>query len=235
LVIDHWGSRGITNIYSDYQKNWEKGATSFNMAFDALQGLRALGERNGFTKFGLLGESQGGNAAIWADKLYFYSEYKRVFRQDAPQLSAFVALYPGCLERSFADHYLPLPFLIMSGASDNNTPAALCRRYVDWMNSRGARAQFVSLPNEHHDFDAPFSARKTMAQNPARCASYLDKATRTWDETGEVFPLTAEGNAAFWKKCFQAGANLTMVGGHSGDPKMGFKEWLSFFQASILR
>lgn len=234
LVIDHWGSRGITNIYSDYQKNWDKGANSFNMAFDALQAIRAVGERGAFTKYGLLGESQGGNAAIWADKLYFYSEYKRVFRSDAPKLNAIVSLYPGCFERSFADTYLPLPFLIVSGEQDDNTPAALCRRYVDWMNSRGGRAQFLSLPNQHHDFDAPYLVRRTSAQNASRCASYLERTTRTWDENGEVFPLTKEGDAAFWKKCFQASANVPMHGGNSGNPTTGFKEWLSFFRANLL-
>jgi dienelactone hydrolase len=205
---------------------------SLNQAFDALQAVKAMTPR-GFTKFGYMGESQGGNAVLWADKQWFRSEYRRVFHSQDQQFGAMVALYPGCFERSYADKFLDSPLLIMTGDDDNNTPAALCRNYVNYVISREGDAEFIGLPHQHHDFDAPYYATKTSAQNPSHCASTITRTNRTWDETGEVFPLTSDGSAAFWKKCFAAAGNAIMVGGNSGDPKTGYKQWMAFFQGKL--
>lgn len=233
LVIDHWGSRGIRNIYTDYKKGWDKGADSINMAMDAMHAVALLNGR--FTKFGYLGESQGGNAVIWADKLHTAQMYKRVFHADAPHFDAMAALFPGCFERYAGEFYLPTPVVMISGSDDNLTPAPLCQRYKGWMNSNGGRVQFISLPGQHHDFDAPYYARSSgsTAENSSHCASYIERSHRKWEETGEVFPLNTEGNASFWKKCIQAGSGTAVISGNSGDPKTGYKQWLAFFQANL--
>ena len=188
-------------------------------------------------KFGYLGESSGGTAALWTRRPYLYTVYKRVWGAEATAPDATVGLYGGCFERNSADRFLPKPLLLISGELDNNTPAALCWRYSDWINEHGGQAEFIGLPGQHHDFDAPYSVRQSSnAENPSQCASLIDSALkkRIWEKTGETFDLTAEGYRAFQRKCLDASQGTKVVGGNTGSIRTGYTEWTAFFRKYLL-
>ena len=238
LVVAHWQSRGITQSQRDFAANEKRGARAFNQALDALSAIEFLARSHpDLKKFGYLGESAGGTAALWTRRPYLYKVYKRVWGVESRVPDATVGLYSGCFERNSEDRFLPKPLLLISGELDNNTPAALCWRYADWINERGGQAEVIGLPGQHHDFDAPYPVRQSPnAENPSQCASLIDSALkkRIWEKTGEAFDLTAEGYRAFQRKCLDASKGIRVAGGNTGSMRTGYAEWTAFFRKYLL-
>ena len=74
LILDHWGSRGLSSIHQDYNAARQKGGDGPNQAVDALLAITALQARSKWsaTRFGYLGESIGGSAAVNATRPYLH-------------------------------------------------------------------------------------------------------------------------------------------------------------------
>jgi dienelactone hydrolase len=176
----------------------------------------------------------GGSAAIWLTKPYLYSEYSRLFAEQAPTIQANVAIYAGCFERVSTDRFLPIRTYFLNAELDNDTPAVYCEKFSDWMNSRGGNATFHTLKGQHHDFDAPYKLTKApKAENPSECASFIDGSVRVWEKTGERFAMTADGYRDFQKKCVRSAKEAPVTTGYIETPFTGFKEWGDFFLKTL--
>jgi dienelactone hydrolase len=237
LLIDHWSGRGITAAHFDYLATNAKGARSFNQSIDALRAMNAFNSLPmNFDRFGFIGESMGGGAALWFQKKYLYDEYRRLFGSESSVIpNAVVGLYPACEERINQMIYNKVPILIIAGELDNDTPASNCVKYKEWNNQRhGGNIKLIVLPGQHHDFDAPYSLTSSdRVQNPSRCVSEIDQGIRTWDENGEKFQITPQGYRDYQNKCVQPGTQAPVLSGNTGNPETGFLQWLDFFTQTI--
>ena len=65
LVLDSWTARGIGKAQFDFAANEKKGARAYNQAIDIFRTVEVLKKQpEGFKRFGHIGESSGGGAAI---------------------------------------------------------------------------------------------------------------------------------------------------------------------------
>jgi dienelactone hydrolase len=235
LVLDHFGARGMTRIDRDYNEGRDKGADASNMAVDTLLVLATLKEQPEWakTRFGYMGESMGGGAAIGVTRPYLRKQATIAAGRQPPLLDAIVSLYPGCFDKISVEHFVPMPLLFVLAEKDDNTPAQLCEQYSDWMNSRGGTTEYTVLSGQYHDFDAPFRSQVShKAENPSKCANYADESGFTLDATGKKFPRTAEGYKAMHTACVKL-SWFGITGGNKGDPHTGYDVWTSYFQKHL--
>ena len=235
LVLDHFGARGLDRTDREYNVGRDKGADVSNMSVDTLMVLAALRDRAEWaqTKFGYLGESMGGGAAIGLTRPYLRKQATLATGHQPPTLDAIVSLYPGCFDKISVEHFLPMPLLFVLAEKDDNTPAKLCEQYSDWMNSRGGTTEWKVLPGQYHDFDAPFKSQVShKAENPSKCANYADENGFTLDANGQKFPRTAEGYKAMHTACVKL-SWVGTTGGNKGDPHTGYDVWSSYFQERL--
>lgn len=231
LVLDHFGARGVVDVYHDYNAGRDQGADGPNMAVDTMMVLAQLREQPEWvdTKFGYIGESLGGTAAIDVTRPYLRKVASLALGHNSPALDAVVSLYPGCFDKISVEHFTHTPLLFVLAEKDDNTPAQLCEQYSDWMNSRGGATEWRVLPGQYHDFDAPFKSHVShTAENPSKCANYADDSGFTLDATGKKFPRTAEGYKEMHTACVKL-SWFGITGGNKGDPHTGYDVWTSYF------
>ncbi len=140
LVVDSFGSRGITDGCRHPLKYYPLQVSDARDAFDHLSGLPFIDKE----RIGLVGLSLGGGTAL------------RIAAAKDDNYSAFVAYYPYC-DRSINPFKRPL--LIMVGAKDDWTPARLCRNLEERLRQVFEAQDFelVVYPNAHHSFDLPIT------------------------------------------------------------------------------
>lgn len=234
-VVGHWEARGLSKIQFDYDKARREGGDSPNMVLDVLAVLANLQARPEFSgaKVGHMGESMGGTTAMNLTRPYLRRIYNELYGKPAPQLGALVALYSGCTERNTIEGFAPFPLLFVMGADDDNALASDCERQVPWMNGRGGKAQISVIPNQVHDFDAPYRWQRFQVENPAKCANLRDGETFTLEINGAKYPATTEGYAEMRRDCIRMTRSGTMSG-NKGDPKTGYELWTAFLVKLLL-
>jgi dienelactone hydrolase len=236
LVVDHWGPRGIGEVLSDLVNASSKGASDFNIALDTYTAASWLRRERDFEKVGAIGASFGGGAQAviqqrWAmqtiEKTYEY-HYKKPFV--ARPLDAQVGLYGFCGYRNkVRDAFNGAPLLLINGDKDEMDPAAMCEKFVPWMNERGGKVKQVTLKGHYHSFDA----REPATYSPrivhtGKCDLLQDEKGVTDQATGEFAAGTGvEPLLAVLKKC---GTAWGATNGHSGDPNVAVPLWLAFFK-----
>ena len=201
------------------------------MAVDTLMVLANLRESPEWanTKFGHMGESMGGSAAINVTRPYLRKVAATALGHSPPTLDAVVSLYPGCFDKISVEHFTHTPFLFVLAEKDDNTPAQLCVEYSDWMNSRGGFTEWKMLPGQYHDFDAPFKSQVShRAENPSKCANYSDDEAFTLYANGKTFPKTAQGYKEMHTVCVKL-SWFGVTGGNKGDPHTGYDVWTTYF------
>ena len=235
FVIDHWGPRGIDVTHNDYAAAELRGGSGLNMAFDSLLAAEWLRDRRGFERFGSMGESQAGNAAILLDKKGIVDVVKRnaerlyARRVEIPRLNAIVSLYGYCGVRRTQDVFNGAPFLFLTGADDDETPSRLCEQYVPWMNDRGGADTIVVLPGVGHSFDAPYKRTSAYGEQFADCDLVMDASTVRDVRSGESRPASEANLQALMKRCHGKGFHT----GYVGDRFVGVPHWLGFFEKNL--
>lgn len=234
LVIDHWGPRGVGVSHDDYVAAGLKGGNEFNMAADSLTAAEWLRAR-GYQRVGSIGESQGGGAAVMLQQRFAHTIIERNVRRlwnksfDLKPVDTVVGMYAPCFTRNAKrDGYVGTPFLFILGEVDDETPARLCVRHVDWMNGRGAQARAIVLPGEGHSFDAPYRRQRGFGPNYAKCDILVDDSGVTELNSGAKLP--GDDTAPMFARC------LTRGGYHSGwwkDRFVAVPHWIAFFKQHL--
>jgi dienelactone hydrolase len=102
-------------------------------------------------RLGVIGWSHGGQTVLFsADRS------SEVVAKATVQPAMLVAFYPGCTTVERAPGYQPVaPLLVMSGALDNWTVAAPCRRLVQRLAGRPGlpSVEYIEFPDSYHGFD----------------------------------------------------------------------------------
>ena len=138
LAVDSLGQRGIANrcTSSGYPEQ----------AFDAYAALRYLAQQ-GFvdaTRIAVLGQSMGGIATLYAVDRDMAAQY---FTE---RFRAAIAYYPACFLPKVS---LTAPTLILTGESDDWSPAESCREMVAHAQPDSAPIALHVYPDAHHAFD----------------------------------------------------------------------------------
>lgn len=138
LAVDSLGPRGISDrcTRSGYQEQ----------AFDAYAALRYLAQQFfvDATRIAILGHSMGGIATLYAVDRDLTAQY---FTE---RFRAAVAYYPACILPKVS---LTAPTLILTGESDDWTPAEPCREMIAHARPDSAPIALHVYPDAHHAFD----------------------------------------------------------------------------------
>jgi dienelactone hydrolase len=148
LTIDSFGPRGIKNTCG--------GGPPADIAYDAYRALNFLVQQQFVDpkRVVAVGFSQGG----WLSLLSV--ERGAIEEASENKFRAAAAFYPVC---SAVRGPMTVPTLIMTGESDDWTPAEACRKLVngqnDWgisrQNGEGVPIQLIVYPDAYHSFDLP--------------------------------------------------------------------------------
>jgi dienelactone hydrolase len=233
LVLDHWTARGVKNSHFNYLEASAKGANAWNMAIDVLAVSSEFKSRDMWkdAKIGYIGESVGGSAAINVTRPYISEIVAEQMGLRVQGPDAIVALYPGCIDRDSEERFKPTKLLILAGEKDNITPAASCKQWTSWINQRGGSAEFISLPGQPHDFDAPYAYHSIgVAQNVGDCNNARVGNKFVMDSTGKEYPGTPEGFKTMRMDCTKQGGDA----GHQGNTKTGYDIWTTYFSKQLM-
>jgi dienelactone hydrolase len=158
VFTESFTPRGSRSICS--QKPSERRITEAHRRLDALGALSWLAAQPGIDarRLGVLGWSHGGQTVLWtADAA------SPAVAQAAVRPAALVAFYPGCSAIEKTPGFTPVaPLLVMSGALDDWTAAAPCRRLVQRLATRDGTppATFIEFPGSYHGFDRAHPPRE---------------------------------------------------------------------------
>jgi len=148
LIVDSFGSRGITDGCQSGAKYYPLQASDAHAAFDYLAAQPSVDNK----RIGFVGLSLGGGTAL---QLALKSSVDYRAKQNRRTYAALVAYYPWC-ELVWASS-LYRPVLILIGAEDDRTPAWRCstlRKLAEnALNEPSLELQV--FPNAHHSFDLP--------------------------------------------------------------------------------
>ncbi len=239
LVIDHFGSRGISETINDLQSANAKGGNDFNLAVDTYTAIDWLERERGFAKFGAIGASLGGGAQImiqqdWVRRAIpglIKTHYKRDFKIHL--LDASVALYAFCGYRNVVrDKFVDKPLLFISGEIDDTTPAKFCERQAPWMNERGGNAKFVMLPGQGHGFDdRAFYKFNPYPIHAANCDLMVDAQGVVNLKNNERTP--GDGVAAMPQALKRCSTARGFSFGRRGDRQVAEPIWIPFFKQNL--
>lgn len=233
MVLDSFMARGHKGgVTSNLNHFRSMGLDGFNMTIDALTVATELSAYPEWAeaKIGYLGESMSGSSAIGVTRPYMGRIVEQRNGGKVRDFDAVAGLYAPCFERNTIERFKNIPLLLVMPEKDDATPAPLCKRQVDWMNARGGNAQYVELPDEHHDFDGPWALKRFQSNNTARCANTRIGDKFVMDDSKKEFPGTPEGYSAMREQCTTSGFNS----GHRGKERVGYDIWLAFFQNKLL-
>ena len=158
LYTESFEPRGEKSICS--QKPGSRAITEEHRRLDAYGALAWLASQPGVDahRLGLVGWSHGGQTVLSsADRT------RDVVANAAVKPAALVAFYPGCNSIEKTAAFTPVaPLLVMSGALDDWTPAATCRRAMGRLAGRtGAPvAEYIEYPESYHGFDSALPPRE---------------------------------------------------------------------------
>jgi dienelactone hydrolase len=232
VVLDSFRARGHNGgVGSNANYYRSKGLDGFNMSIDAVTVATEFGSRTEWAeaKIGYLGESMSGASAINVTRPYIG---KIVDQQSGKHrdFDAVASLYPACYEKSTADEFKNIPFLLVQPEKDDITPAALCKQQTEWMNGRGGNVKYVGLAGEYHDFDAPWALKHMTSNNTSKCAYTRMGDKFVMDDSKKEYPGTPEGYSDLREQCKTNG----FTSGNRGEDRVGYSIWLEFFQSKLL-
>ena len=153
LMMDSFGPRGVTNVCAQTAPVVDPQRDRQYDAYAALAYLRTLPFVRG-DRVGIMGWSQGGATVLYAIDSQAAA---RPAALPGGDFRAAVAFYPGwCNGKSHRSGWSSaIPLLALLGASDNWTPAAPCRYFLEQAARGGAEVEVVVYPGAYHDFDWP--------------------------------------------------------------------------------
>jgi dienelactone hydrolase len=152
LYLDSFGPRGVESICSI--KRQQRTVNELNRRLDVYGALQWLSKQPGVDaqRLGVIGWSHGGQTV-----LSVADQNDDVVRLATIKPRALVAYYPGCNGPESRLRYETVaPLLIMSGALDDWTPPAACRRLAERLqqDQPDQTVRFIEYPGSYHAFDS---------------------------------------------------------------------------------
>ncbi len=197
FLMDHFTPRSVGSTARDQLR-----VTAQGMLVDvvAAQKLLASHPRIPADKIAHIGWSKGGIVALSAA----FERLAGFAGQDLP-FAFTTAFYPFC---GFAmeGEALAAPLLILTGAEDNWTPSAPCKRLAAGMAGRGQPIEIEVYPDAHHGFDSRsigFEAAGvvTVRDDRLACQLNVDAKGQTGTTDGAHQLSTPAGRIGYLRAC----------------------------------
>jgi dienelactone hydrolase len=152
LYLDSFGPRGVESICSEPRRL--RKVDEKIRRLDVYGALTWLAKQPGVDaqRLGVIGWSHGGQTVLSvADQTDDLVKNARI------KPSVLVAFYPSCTGPQALFRYETIaPLLIMTGALDNWTPPAPCRRLTERLQQTpaGPSVRYIEYPDSYHAFDS---------------------------------------------------------------------------------
>jgi dienelactone hydrolase len=163
LYVDSFGPRGVESICSLSRR--QRTVDETNRRLDVYGALQWLSTQPGVDaqRLGVIGFSHGGQTV-----LSVANQTEDVVRDAPIKPKVLVAYYPGCNGPESMFRYESVaPLLIMTGAIDDWTPPAACRRLVERLHhdQPSQTVRYIEYPDSYHAFDSirPPAVRDNVA------------------------------------------------------------------------
>jgi dienelactone hydrolase len=156
MILDSLSSRNLTNVCQHGEAlPGELQAADLYVAADYVSKLTPLRDK----RIGAIGFSHGGWGILEAAAKVKpgIDELATRLQRNNVNLSAFVAMYPGCFRHVQAKFYAPL--LILIGQDDDWTRAQSCQRLVAYPRESEPELRLKVYPNATHSFDVDLPPR----------------------------------------------------------------------------
>jgi dienelactone hydrolase len=177
FVVDSFGPRNIGQTATDQSQL----STAANVA-DALTALKLLAThpRIDPARIGVLGFSKGGQVALYTE----LEPFRQAVMADDTRFALHVASYPYCSDWYMSERITKAPMLLLLGGQDNYTPAAPCRDYAKWFESKGADATVIVYRNAYMTSIRAVLPRMSGTSSPARTATARSISTASSSRYG---------------------------------------------------
>ena len=224
FVVDSFGPRDVGQTATDQSQL----STAANVA-DALAALKLLAThpRIDPARIGVLGFSKGGQVALYTE----LEPFRQAVIADDTRFALHVAFYPYCSDWYMSARITKAPMLLLLGGQDNYTPAAPCRDYAKWFESKGADTTVVAYRNAYHDFDSsrpPAYVRDLVTGKNCDAAIDLDRFSVAIRPTGEDITKSA---STYLRNCLTRGATV----GGDGEARQRAPEDVKAFVKRVLQ
>jgi dienelactone hydrolase len=163
LYVDSFGPRGVESICSLPRR--QRTLDEKSRRLDVYGALQWLSAQPGIDahRLGVIGWSHGGQTVLSAA-----DQTDDLVRQATIKPTVLVAYYPGCNgPESMFRYEAVAPLLIMTGAIDDWTPPAACRRLVERLHRSqpDQTVHYIEYPDSYHAFDSlrPPAVRDNVA------------------------------------------------------------------------
>jgi dienelactone hydrolase len=150
IFPDSYGSRGLGSLCRVSSRAARSSRERVTDAEAALAWLQAQSWVRS-DRVSLVGWSSGATSALWAVR-------PRASHQRVADFRSAVALYPGCGRLNTTAWSARVPTLVLIGAADEASSAAVCQQMIAGARGRSARAVIHVYPGAYHDFDHPSRA-----------------------------------------------------------------------------
>ena len=147
LVVDSFTERGVSNTVADQSQ-----LSELAMIIDAYRALEVLAKhpRIDPTRIGLLGNSRGAFATLYASMKRFH----RMYAPTEAQFAVYLSFYPPCA-RTYIDEsdVVDRPIRLFHGTADDIAPLAQCLSHVKRLQAAGKDVQLTEYAGAYHGFD----------------------------------------------------------------------------------
>jgi dienelactone hydrolase len=214
FIVDSFTGRGVSETATD-QSRVSDGA----MVVDAYRALELLATHPAIDpdRIAVMGFSKGGRVAVASSLLRFYP----MWGPKTVRFAAHLPFYPPCLVQLIDEEKIAAPMRIFHGATDDWTPVAPCRAYVERMRRAGGDVALIEFPGAGHGFDVPTTKPGTYlprVQNGSRC--------RFVERSPGQFVTSTAGEAAPGESCVTRGATVGYSASAHRASIAGVKEFL---------
>jgi len=205
LVVDSFDPRGLSETVSDQGKLSEAADIA-----DAYAGLKALAAdpRIDRQRIGIIGFSRGGMVAA-----HTALETLRQGQIDGDlHFALHVPFYAYCNIEQVGAATDRAPMLFLHGEADDFVPAAPCRAYANWFESKGSAVQLITYPGAYHGFDRTKSGVDYIAGAATfpTCKGVFDVDQNRFISLGDVQnpPQTPDKVRNYFYSCLSWGAHV---------------------------
>ncbi|MGF6468694.1 dienelactone hydrolase [Paraburkholderia youngii] len=154
FVVDSFAGRGVVNTFNDQGQLGR--LVQLEDAYRALDLLQKH-PRVDPERVILMGESRGGQPALYADLKRFQQLHGST---SGKGFAGYIAFYPNCNTTYRADDdFDDKPVLVFHGTADDYAPVASCRAYVERLRAKGKDIKFIEYSGAQHMFDWKAAAK----------------------------------------------------------------------------
>ncbi|MBB5425932.1 dienelactone hydrolase [Paraburkholderia sp. JPY158] len=199
FVVDSFAGRGVVNTLNDQGQLGR--LVQLEDAYRALDLLQKH-PRIDPERVILMGESRGGQPALYADLKRFQQLHGS---SSGKGFVGYIAFYPNCNTTYRADDdFDDKPVLVFHGTADDYAPVASCRAYVERLRAKGKDIKFIEYSGAQHMFDWKAAAKPIVLAK----AQTIRSCQLTEAQNGQIMDAATGRPFTYSDPCVEYGPTL---------------------------